>query len=190
MKKVILTLYILLLVSISSSAQDKFRMGVAFNVQFPMADYTEIAKTGAGGSFLMDYELSEKLALTFTSSYYSLNSKIPEIGTGGKVYSFNIKSIDFFLGSKYYFVPSFYGLLELGTRLLKLHANIYEAVNNNEETASTQYEPYFGGGIGVGYRYNPAPQSSIEFSGIYHYINGDVINFPTISLRVSAMVYL
>ena len=190
MKKIILTLSILIFVSFSVTAQSKFRMGAAFNVQFPQSDYSKLAKTGVGGSFLMDYELSEKMALTFSSSYYSLNSKIPEIGTGGKVYSFNIKSIDFFLGSKYYFVPSFYGLLELGTRLLKLHANIYEAVNNNEETTSTQYEPYFGGGIGVGYRYNPAPQSSIEFSGIYHYINGDVINFPTISLRVSAMVYL
>ena len=110
-------------------AQSAFRAGAGFNVVFPSGDYTQIAKTGTGGSLLMDYAFSPEFALSLSSSFSSHKSKLPQIGIDGKVIDFSIKSIDVLLGGRYYFDPSFFGLVETGVRYIKLHADIYKATD-------------------------------------------------------------
>lgn len=174
-----------------ANAQKHFRVGAGFNVVFPTSDYTQIAKTGIGVSLLMDYAFSPEFAMSLSSSFSTQVSKLPQIGIDSKTIDFDIKSIDVLLGGRYYFSPSFFGLLEAGARYIKLHANIYDATNNNKDKASSDYEPYFTAGGGVGYRYNLAEnKSDFELSGIYHFVSGDVINFPTFSLRASILIYL
>lgn len=172
-------------------ARSPFRVGAGFNVVFPSGDYNELANTGVGGSLLMDYALSPKFALSFSSSFSSLSTELPQIGIDSKVIEFYIKSIDLLLGGRYYFDPSFFGLAEAGARYIKLHADIYQATDNSNNEESSDFEPYFTGGAGVGYKYNLAEdKSDFELSGIYHFVSGDVINFPTFTLRASIMIYL
>ena len=172
-------------------AQSPFRIGAGFNVVFPLGDYTQIAKTGTGGSIIMDYSLSPEIAISLSSSFSSLKSKIPQIGIDSRVIDFSIKSIDVLLGGRYYFYPSFFGLAEGGVSYMKLHADIYKATDNSSEKESSDYEPYSTFGVGIGYRYNLVEsKSDLEFSGIYHFVEGDAINFPAFLLRASIMIYL
>ena len=191
MKRLYIIMIVMFFTFNLTNAQKLFRVGAGFNVVFPTGDYTQIAKTGTGGSLLMDYTFSPEFALSLSSSFTTQNSKLPQIGIDSKVIEFNIKSIDILLGGRYYFRPSFFGLLEAGARYIKLHANIYDATNNNKDKASSDYEPYFTAGAGLGYRYNLAEdKSDFELSGIYHFVSGDVINFPTFTLRASILIYL
>ncbi len=191
MKRSHIILIAIILTFNSMHAQKSFRIGAGFNVVFPSGDYTLIAKTGTGGSLLMDYALSPKFAISLSSSFSSQTSKLPQIGIDSKAIDFDIKSIDLLLGGRYFFSPSFFGLLESGVRYIKLHANIYDATNNNKEKASSDYEPSFTAGAGIGYKYNLAEdKSDFELSGIYHFVSGDVINFPTFTLRASILIYL
>lgn len=185
---------IIILIFISGNflfAQSPFRVGAGFDVVFASGDYTQIAETGTGGSLIMDYSISPEFALSFSSSFTSQKTKLPQIGIDSKVIEFYIKSIDFLLGGRYYFNPSFFGLAEAGARYIKLHADIYQATDNSREKESSDYEPHFTAGTGVGYRYNLAEdKSDFELSGIYHFVSGDVINLPTFTLRASIMIYL
>ena len=172
-------------------AQTPFRIGAGFNVVFPTGDYTQIAKTGTGGSIIIDYSLSPEIAISLSSSFSSLKSKIPQIGIDSRVIDFSINSFDVLLGGRYFFNSSLFGLTEGGVRYIKLHADIYNATNNSSEKESSNYEPHFAFGAGVGYRYNLAEgKSDFELSGIYHFVSGDVINFPIFLLRTSIMIYL
>ncbi len=191
MKRLLLIIIVILFTFNLANAQKSFRIGAGFNVVFPTSDYTQIAKTGTGGSLLMDYAFSPEFAMSLSSSFSTQVSKLPQIGIDSKAIDFDIKSIDVLLGGRYYFSPSFFGLLEAGARYIKLHANIYDATNNNNDKASSDYEPYFTAGVGLGYRYNLAEnKSDFELTGIYHFVSGDVINFSTFTLRASILVYL
>lgn len=173
------------------NAQTPLRIGAGFNMVFPTGDYTQLAKTGIGGSILVDYSILHKFSLGLSSSYGNLPSKIPEIGAEGKVLDFDINSIDLLINGRYYFNSSFFGLLETGVKYLMLHANIYDAVSNSKEKASSEYKPYFSGGGGIGYNYNLAEgKSDFELTGLYQFVSGDVINFPNFLLRASIMIYL
>ncbi len=174
-----------------SLAQKAFRIGAGFDVVFPASDYNDIAKTAVGGSLLMDYSFSPELAVTLSSTYSSHSTQLPTIGIDGKVIEFDIKSIDVLLGGRYYISPSFFGLVEAGARYLKLYADIYKATDNKSSDESSKYKPYFTAGFGMGYRYNLAEdKSDFEFTGIYHFVSGDVMNFPTFTLRASILIYL
>ena len=173
------------------AAQKSFRVGAGFDVVFPASDYNDIAKTGVGGSLLMDYAFSPEFMLTLSSTYSSHGTELPVIGIDGKVIEFDIESIDILLGGRYYVSPSFFGLLEAGARYLKLYADIYDAADNNTSGESTEYKAYFTAGFGLGYRYNLAEnKSDFELTGIYHFVSGDVMNFPTFTMRASILIYV
>ena len=139
----------------------------------------------------MDYTFSPDFALSLSSSFSSQVRKLPQIGIDSKSIDFNIKSIDILLGGRYYFNPSFFGLVEAGARYIKLHANIYDATTNTNDKASSDYEPHFTIGGGIGYKYILAEgKSDFELTGLYHFVSGDDIDFPTFTLRASLMIYL
>ena len=184
-------LLILILLTLSLSAQSPFRAGASFSVVFPSGDYTKLAKTGVGSSIDMDYSLSSKVSLLLSSSYSNITSKIPQIGIDGKAIDFSIKSFDFLAGGRYNFNYSFFLLAKTGVSYLKLHANIYDATSYSNSETSTDYEPYLTFATGGGYRYNLAKdKSDFELSAIYNYVSGDVLNFNTFLLKASLMVYL
>jgi len=190
-KKIIQSIVALLVCTNFLTAQSPFRVGAGFNVVFPTGDYTQIAETGTGGSLLIDYSFSPKIAMSLSSSFTTQVSKMPQTGVDSKTIDFDIKSIDLLLGGRYYFIPSFFGLVESGVRYIQLHANIYDATTNSNDEASSDYEPHFTLGTGVGYKYNLAEgKSDFELSALYHYVSGDVIDFPTFTLRASIMIYL
>ena len=74
---------------------------------------------------------------------------------------------------------------------MQLHADIYNAISNSTKVASSEYEPYFAATGGLGYKYNLAEgKSDFELTGLYQFVSGDFINFPTFIIRASILVYL
>ncbi len=191
MKKIKTLIVFIIIINSLTIAQSPFRIGAGFNIIFPTGDFADLAKTGTGGSLLIDYTFTPKFAISLSSSFSSLKSKIPQIGAESSVVEFYIKSFDVRLGGRYYFDPSFFGLAEAGVKYLQLHADIYNATSNSNEKASTDYEPYFAATGGLGYKYNLAEgKSDFELTGLYQFVSGDVINFPNFILRASIMIYL
>ncbi|MCF6271323.1 MAG: outer membrane beta-barrel protein [Melioribacteraceae bacterium] len=189
--KIIFTLLLGLLLVSSSNAQSPFRAGASFLVIFPNGNYTKLAYAGVGGSLDADYSISPKWSILLSSTYSSLTSKIPQIGIDSKAIDFSIKRIDILAGVRYNFNYSFFVIAKSGLSYLKLHANIYDSPSNSKDNVSSDYEPYFTTAFGGGYRYNLAKdKSDFEFSAIYNYTNGDIIDFNTFQLKASLLVYL
>jgi len=185
------TLLIILFLTLNAFAQSPIRVGGSFNVIFPSGDYTQLAKSGIGGTFESDYTFTPEFSIIFSSSYSDLTSKIPQIGIDGKAVDFSIQTFDALLGGRYNINYSLFALAKTGVSYLKLHANIYDAPSSSTDNVSSDYEPYFTIGFGGGYRYNLAKEKSdFELSAIYNYVSGDIINFNTFLLKASLMVYL
>lgn len=183
--------FLILILSSSIFSQSPLRVGASFNVIFPSGDYTEIAKSGVGGTLEADYSFIPKYSILFSSSYSNLTSKIPQIGIDGKAIDFSINSFDFLVGARYNINNSFFVFAKTGISYLKLYANIYNGSSNSSDGTSTNYEPYYTFAPGVGYRYNLAKdKSDFEFSTVYKFTKGDVSNFNTFILKASLMVYL
>ncbi len=184
-------LLFILLASQNIFAQTPFRIGASFNIIFPSVNYTEFAKTGVGGTFETDYSLAPNYVIILSSTYSNLTSKIPQIGVDGKAIDFTIKSFDFLFGGRYNFNYSLFALVKTGVSYIKLHANIYDAPSYSKDGTSTNFEPYYTIATGAGYRYNLAKdKSDFEFSAIYKFVNGDVINLNTFHLKASLLIYL
>ncbi len=190
-KFILYTLLLAPLFSLNVFGQSPIRVGASFNIISPSGNFAKFAKTGIGGTFETDYSFKPEFSVIFSSSYYNLASKIPQIGIDGKAIDFTIKSFDFLLGGRYNFNYSFFALAKTGVSYVKLHANIYDAPSGSTDGTSTEFEPYYTITGGIGYRYNLAKdKSDFEVSTVYNFVKGDVYNFNTFIFKASLMVYL
>ena len=188
---IIFTLLLGMLLASNANAQSPFRAGASFLVISPSGNYTELAKSGVGGSFDVDYSFSPTWSILLSSTYSNLTSKIPQIGIDSKAIDFTIKTINILAGGRYNFNYSFFAIAKSGLSYIKLHANIYDSPSGSKDDVSSDYEPYFTIAFGGGYRYNLAKdKSDFEFSAIYNYVVGDIIDFNTFQIKASLLVYL
>lgn len=189
--RIIFTLLLGLLSLSINNAQSPFRAGASFLVISPSGDYTNLAKTGVGGSLDADYSFTQEWTILLSSDYSRLTSKIPQIGVDSKAIDFSIKTVNILVGVRYNFNYSFFALAKSGLSYIKLHANIYDSPSNSKDNVSSDYEPYFTIAFGGGYRYNLAKdKSDFELSAIYNFVDGDIIDFNTFQLKASLLVYL
>jgi len=184
LKKKIITLLIILL-STSIFAQSRFNAGASFNIGFPTGTFSDLAKTGIGGSAIGEFAFNEKVSATLSASYQNFPGKSESFAIQGKVIDFSVNSIPILAGVRYYFSPEFFGVFEAGVNFLRVSADIYEVYS--EEKVSTDYEAKYGGGIGVGYRYKLAEPSVLEISGNYQLVQD---NFNSFSIRVGILILL
>jgi hypothetical protein len=169
----------------SSFAQSKFNAGASFNLGFPTGSFSDLAKTGIGGSAIGEFAFSEKVSATLSASYQDFPGNSEGIAYQGKVIDFSVNSIPVMAGIRYYFSNEFFGILEAGADFLRLSADIYDVYSN--EKISTDYEAKFGGGIGAGYRYRLAEPSVLEISGVYQIVEDD---FNSFALRIGVLILL
>lgn len=176
---------IIILMTFSSFAQSKFNVGASFNLGFPTGSFSDLAKTGIGGSAIGEFAFSEKVSATLSASYQDFPGNSEGIAVQGKVIDFSVNSIPVMAGIRYYFSNEFFGMLEAGADFLRLSADIYDVYSN--EKISTDYEAKFGGGIGAGYRYRLAEPSVLEISGVYQIVEDD---FNSFALRIGVVILL
>ena len=176
---------IIILMTFSSFAQSKFNAGASFNLGFPTGSFSDLAKTGIGGSAIGEFAFSEKVSATLSASYQDFPGNSEGIAVQGKVIDFSVNSIPIMAGIRYYFSNEFFGMLEAGADFLRLSADIYDVYSN--EKISTDYEAKFGGGIGAGYRYRLAEPSVLEISGVYQIVEDD---FNSFALRIGVLILL
>jgi len=163
-----------------SFSQSKFNAGASFNISVPLGEFSDIAKTGIGGSINSEYVFSDELSATFAVYYYSYSSKIPTIAIDGSTYDFSFEAIPIILGLKYFFNKSFFGTFEAGAHIMRAKADVY-----NGDNLSTDFEIKFGAGLGLGYRMQLAEASLFEITGVYQYVQDDL---SSISLRATVLV--
>ena len=184
LKKKIITLLIILL-SISIFAQSRFNAGASFNLGFPSGSFSDLAKTGIGGSAIGEFAFNEKVSTTLSASYQNFPGKGEGFAVQGEVYDFSVNAIPVLAGVRYYFSQEFFGTFEAGVHFLRVSADIYDVYS--EEKVSTDYQAKYGGGIGAGYRYRLAEPSVLEFSGNYQIVQDD---FNSFSLRIGILILL
>ncbi|MCW8804427.1 MAG: DUF3575 domain-containing protein [Ignavibacteriaceae bacterium] len=166
-------------------SQSRFNAGASFNIGFPTGSFSDLAKTGIGGSAIGEFAFSEKLSATLSVSYQNFPGNSEGIAYQGKVIEFSVNSIPLMAGIRYYFSNEFFGMLEAGADFLRVSADIYDVYSN--EKISTDYQTKYGGGIGAGYRYRLADASVLEISGLYQLIEDD---FNSFSLRIDILVLI
>ena len=163
-------------------SQYKFNIGGSFNIGFPVGDFSNIAKTGIGGSINSEYQFSDNISATLAVYYCSYPSKVPKIAIGGSTYDFSIDAIPVIAGVRYYINNSIFSTIEAGAHFTRVSADVY--LGNN---LSTDYELKYGIGAGVGYRISLAETSVLEFTGVYQYVEN---NLSSISLRATVLILL
>jgi hypothetical protein len=158
------------------------QLNASFNVGVPLGDFSEIAKTGIGGSINSEYVFSDEVSATFAVYYYSYSSKISTIAIDGSTFDFSIEAIPVILGIKYFLNKSFFGTFEAGAHIMRVKADVYLGDN-----LSTDFNTKFGAGFGLGYRIQLAEASLFEMTGVYQYVQDDL---SSISLRATILVLL
>ena len=184
LKKKIITLLIILL-STSIFAQSRFNAGASFSIGFPTGTFSDLAKTGIGGSAIGEFAFNEKVSATLSASYQNFPGDGEAFAYQGKAYDFSVNAIPILAGVRYYFSQEFFGTFEAGVHFLRVSADIYDVYS--EEKVSTDYQAKYGGGIGAGYRYRLAEPSVLEFSGNYQIVQDE---FNSFSLRIGILILL
>lgn len=174
-----------ILMAASIFAQSRFNAGASFNIGFPTGSFSDLAKTGIGGSAIGEFAFSEKVSAILSVSYQNFPGNSEGIAYQGKVIDFSVNSIPLMAGIRYYFSNEFFGMLEAGANFLRVSADIYDVYSN--EKISTEYQTKYGGGIGAGYRYRLAEPSVFEISGTYQIVQDELNSF---SLRIGILILL
>ncbi|NNJ53823.1 MAG: outer membrane beta-barrel protein, partial [Ignavibacteriaceae bacterium] len=112
MKKFLLLLSLLMLLSLDSFSQSKFNAGAYFNLGFPIGSFSDVAKTGTGGSLFGEYVVSSPVSITLAVSYQNFPGDFNKFAVGGKTYDVSVNSIPILAGIRYYFDEMFFGILE------------------------------------------------------------------------------
>jgi len=176
---------LVIIISFSSFAQNRFIAGASFNIGFPSGSFADIATTGIGGSIIGEYAFNEKISSTLSVGYQNFTGEIPVIAVQGVMVDIFVNSIPVLAGIKYFFSKDFFGTLEAGAHFVKVNAHVSDLYD--EEIYSTDYEAKFGGGIGAGYRNNLSDQSVFELSALYQVVEDDYNSF---ALRFGILILL
>jgi len=182
MRLILLVICLIIFLPTSFYTQSKFNLGGSFNVAIPVGEFSDIAKTGIGGSINSEYRFSDKISATLAVYFYSYSSKVPTIAIGGSTYDFSIEAIPVIVGARYYISKSFFGTVELGAHFTRVSAEVYLGDN-----LSTDYKAKYGIGAGAGYRITLAETSVLEFTGVYQYVEDDL---SSISLRATVLILI
>jgi len=166
-------------------SQSKFNLGASFNVNFPVGAFSDIAKTGIGGSVLGEYVFTEKISAVILGSFNSYSSTIPRIAAGGSTYDISLTSIPVMAGVRYYFQPNLFATIEAGVNFIRASADVSNIYS--KEKLSTDYSSKFSSGIGGGMRFDLSKQSVFEFAGTFNYVQD---NFNTIYLSATVLILL
>jgi hypothetical protein len=185
MQKTFSIILFCLIIIYSSNAQSKFNAGGSFDVNFPVGDFSNIAKTGTGFSVLGEFLFSENMSATLTVSYQSFKADIPIIAIGGETYEFSINGIPIVGGVRYYFDQIFFSTAIIGANLLKANADVSSIYEKDK--ISSDYQAKLAAGIGGGFRIPLAEQSLFEVSGIFQYVQDD---FSAVTLSSSILILL
>ncbi len=177
MKKLIYTIFALVLFVGLTNAQEKNYLGVGGELAFASGNVADFFgySTGFGGSVRYERELSSSLT-GYTSVGYLVWSgdKSYDYGYG---YSYNLKTtfsaIVVMAGGKWYFMPGgLYGVGEVGYNSFSM------SVDGGESVSSVDSKVGFG--AGVGYEF-PLGSMSLDVSAMYKLAATD---FNYIGLRV------
>ena len=183
MKKIILFLIIFSAISIYS--QSKWVAGASFNIGFPAGSFSNDAKTGIGGSIIGEYFFNKNFSTMLSVSYQNYPGNFSNLAYQGKVLDVSINSIPIVLGGRYYIQDGIFTTLELGSYFFRLSVDASDPYSN--EKYSSDYEAKFGGAFGLGYRFDLAEQSAMEFTGIYQLVEDNLNSF---ALRAGILIYL
>jgi hypothetical protein len=178
---------ILLLFTLSSTIipQSRFNAGASFNIGFPTGSFSDLAKTGIGGSAIGEFAFSENVSATLSASYQNFPGKSEGFAYQGNVISFSVNAIPVLAGIRYYFSKELFGTIEGGVNFLRVTADIYDVYS--EQKVSTEYEAKYAGSFGAGYRYRLAEASVLEISGLYQLVEDD---FNSFALRIGILILL
>ena len=185
MKKFLLTLSLLLFLSINLFSQSKFNAGASFNLGFPVGSFSDIAKTGIGGSLIGEYAVNSQVSITLSLSYQNFPGDFNKFAVGGKTYDVSVNSIPLLVGARYYFNENLFGIIESGLHFFRVSADVSDIYN--KEKLSTDFETKFGVDAGAGFRYHLAEGSVFELSGIFNYVTDDL---NSISIRAAVLILL
>ena len=125
MKRVILSMAILAMVTLSAKAQKESSgmVGLKFSIglegALPTGDLKTSSNFGIGGSAQVEYKAAESFGLTGNVGYLTFSGKTIDVGSGVnyKVPSLNL--IPVLVGGKYYFTPNgVYGMVQIGLSFL------------------------------------------------------------------------
>ena len=185
MKKILLLSFLLILISTISFSQSKFNAGASFNLGVPVGSFADITNTGIGGSIIGEYVVSNRVSIILSVSYQNFPGDFNKFAVGGKTYDVSVNSIPLLAGARYYFTPTFFGLIETGAHLFRVSADVSDIYNKDK--LSTEYETKFGAGAGAGLRYQLSDQSVFELSGVFNYVTDDL---NSIALRAAILILL
>lgn len=104
---------LVMMVSLSASAQGKMSVGAGVDILLPMGTMADAYSLGIGGTAQFEYSLTPMLALTGKAGYLTWSAKSQPSG-----FSSSYGGVPFLVGAKYFFMPEgklrAYGHAELG----------------------------------------------------------------------------
>lgn len=188
MKKVF-TILFLLLISFTSYPQDKLSVGLGYDVAFPTGSFADMVKTGSQWSLFAEYPAFENMSVQLIAGYLIMPVNLDPIGYKGQVIRFDFKSIPVNAAVKYFLYYNFFLQGEIGADFVKVTV-VASDFNANETKESTEYETKLTLGAGFGTVFHLSPQSQINITAKYIYLNsGYSFNFNHIMLGAGLVIH-
>ncbi len=178
MKRLIILLAVMLILSSSSFAQTKFALSVAGGVNFGISDFADKYGNGYNGTATLIYLAAVSTDLTFSIRYNKWNKE-----------ELSFTSIPLLAGFRFYF-PAF-GLIfylpgYLGLHITTSEAELPTAVINGEMIGGNVVSfsnNHFGFGIGTGVLIPLSPTFSLDINTTFNSISTSESNLNYISIN-------
>ncbi|RZL19018.1 MAG: hypothetical protein EOO89_04555 [Pedobacter sp.] len=165
MKKVLLSVFAIVIAITSVSAQTKGTSKLSIGAEFglPVGDFATAFDVGFGGSVVYQHAVADKLYLTANAGYVTYQGKVNFLGSN---LTFNADFIPVKAGMKYFIAKNFYGSAELGASF---------ATGSGSSGTAFAYSPGLGiefpvsdkGSVDVGARYEAwSNNGTLSFVGL------------------------
>jgi outer membrane protein W len=188
MKKLAISIFILITI-FTSYPQTRLSVGLGYDVSFPTGKFGDMVKTGSNWSLFAEYPLSDNLSIQLITGYMVMPVDIDPIGYVGQVITFDFKSIPVKTALKYFLTDNLFLQGELGAGFVRVTVTGTD-YNANKTTESTEYKARFTCGAGLGTLFHLSPQSQINLTAKYIYLNsGYSFGFNHILLGMGLVVH-
>jgi hypothetical protein len=169
MKKVILSVAVIAIATLSASAQKKsadkdLKFSVGAEIALPIGDFNKVSSIGFGGTVQGEYAAAETVGITLNAGFMTFSGKTV---SGIKFPTTSI--IPVLAGAKFYFAEKFYGHAQLGMSFISLKQGGVSA-----STSAFTYAP------GIGYQASENFDVSVRYQS---YSKGGTSSF--IGLRAA-----
>ncbi len=179
MKRLLLTIMLLISITTLSTAQSKFGTGINAGIALPNGDFGDVYNLGFGGGASLTYDLAQEWQLLASAGYYRFsfnddlfNDFLKSIGVNETVdVEAPLSLIPIMVGGRYFFTQGEfkpYATAVVGIHIMSVSAEDVKISGQTYDVNTTETQTKGAWGIGLGFLYKVAPKIHLNLDAKFN----------------------